>query len=473
VSNVPSQKLLEEIAEIVGPAGVVTNKADKAPYLQEWRNKFSGDTRMVVRPSSTVEVSKVLALTYAAGVAIVPQGGNTGLVGGQIPDGTGNELLLSLDRMTTIENIDLLNDTMRVQAGCVLSNIHDKADEQERLFPLSLASEGSARIGGLLSTNAGGTNVLRYGNARDQVLGLEVVLPDGSIWDGLRALRKDNTGYDLKQLFVGAEGTLGIITGAVLKLFPKPQDVATAFVGLGSPAQAVDLLNMTKAQFGPALTGFELIPRLGVDFVTAHMEGIKDPLDRPCDWYVLLEVTSTDGPGTLWPKVESFLSPMLEEEQIYDAAIATNEDQRQKLWRLRDNLSEAQKHEGGSIKHDVSIPISEIAQFIEEATEAVQKSCPGIRPIPFGHLGDGNIHFNLSQPVGDDTKAYLDRWQELNDVVHGIAHRFGGSISAEHGIGQLKRTELRSYKSEIELNLMRSLKRAIDPKGLMNPGKVL
>lgn len=468
-----TQDLLDQIVSIVGPEGVVTDDADKAPFLSEWRDKFVGATPMVVRPNSAKQISKVLALSYAADVDVVPQGGNTGLVGGQIPNARGDELLISLGRLNQIRRIDLDNDTVTVDAGCILSDIHQIAGKYDRVFPLSLASEGSAQIGGTLSTNAGGTNVLRYGNARDQVLGLEVVLPDGRIWDGLRRLRKDNTGYDLKQLFLGAEGTLGIITGAVLKLSTKPTDRATAFVGVASPEQAVELLKQTKSRFDSALTGFELIPHIGLEFVVSAFEHLQNPLDVKRPWYVLLEISSSDAPDTLWPKLEGFLAPLMDEGVVDDAVIALNENQRTSLWIIRDRLSEAQKHHGGSIKHDVSLPISEIAKFIEEACQAVQSLCPGVRPVPFGHLGDGNIHFNLSQPEDADKDSFLGRWEEFNVVVHDIVDKMDGSISAEHGIGQLKREEIKKYKSAIEMDLMRTVKLALDPKGLMNPGKVL
>ncbi|TNE39018.1 MAG: FAD-binding oxidoreductase [Alphaproteobacteria bacterium] len=473
MSRKPTEDLLSALEQIVGPNGALRPGPDQEPYLTEWRDKYRGATPLIVRPATTQEVSRVLKLTYAANVAVVPQGGNTGLVGGQIPDPAGHEILISLDRMTRIGAIDVANNTLTVEGGAVLADIQKAAAEHDRLFPLSLASEGSARIGGLLSTNAGGTNVLRYGNAREQVLGLEVVLPDGTVWDGLRGLRKDNTGYDLKDLFIGAEGTLGIITGAVLKLQSMPRDYVAAFVGLRSPSAAIDLLARARSSFDQALSCFELIPRRGLDFVLQSFTDLKDPLDAPHPWYVLVELSSTESPGTLAPRLEEFLGAGVEEGRVENAVVAQSDGQRQSFWQLRERLSEAQKPFGGSIKHDISLPASQISDFLNRANQMVEQACPGIRPVPFGHLGDGNLHYNLTQPEGMDKQAFLDQWPQISRIVHDLVHEMGGSISAEHGLGQLKRDEIKHYKSDIEIDLMRRIKYAVDPKGLMNPGKVL
>ncbi|TNE56978.1 MAG: FAD-binding oxidoreductase [Alphaproteobacteria bacterium] len=473
MSQKPSEHLLAALEKIVGPKGALRPGPDQAPYLKEWRDKFQGATPLILRPASTLELSEILKLTYEADVAVVPQGGNTGLVGGQIPHPGGDEILISLDRMTHIRAVDTDNNTLTVDGGVILAEVQKVATDHNRFFPLSLASEGSARIGGLLSTNAGGTNVLRYGNAREQVLGLEVVLPDGTIWEGLRGLRKDNTGYDLKDLFIGAEGTLGIITGAVLKLQARPRDHAAALVGLRSPADAIALLAQARAAFDQALTGFELMSRRGLEFVIASFDDARDPLAAPHDWYVLLELSSTDQPGTLSPRLERFLADVLQEGLIADAALAASDQQRRDFWDLRERFSEAQKPFGGSIKHDISLPASKIAEFLERANDLVAKACPGIRPVPFGHLGDGNLHYNLTQPEDMDKQAYLDQWPQISRIVHDLVSEMGGSISAEHGLGQLKRDEIKRYKSEIEMDLMRRIKQAFDPKGLMNPGKVV
>ncbi|MEM8784343.1 MAG: FAD-binding oxidoreductase [Pseudomonadota bacterium] len=469
---VPDTDVLNRLKNVVGPAGVLEAPDDTAPFLVEWRDKYQGATPMVLRPSSTQEVSELLALCHTHRIGVVPQGGNTGLVGGQIPDRTGSQLVLSLSRMRTIRSIDPDNDTLTAEAGVTVSEAQTKAAAHDRLFALSLASEGTAQIGGVLATNAGGTNVLRYGNARDQILGLEVVLPDGRILNDLTALRKNNTGYDLKHLFAGSEGTLGVITAAVWRLFPAPQGRATALVAVPNPEAAVRLLAHTKRHAGEQVSAFELMPRFGVELVLRHHEGTTDPLAQAYPWYVLLELTAAvDRP--LEADLEALLAGALESGDALDAAIAQNARQQTELWRLRENLSEAQKPEGGSIKHDVSVPISHVPAFLAEADAAVAKAVPGIRPCAFGHLGDGNIHYNLTEPEGADTAAFLDRWEAVNEIVHDLVHRFAGSISAEHGLGQMKRDEIRRYKDPVALEVMRSLKAALDPHGIMNPGKVL
>lgn len=469
----PTQDILARLKEITGEKGFLTDEADMAPYLQERRELFAGRAAAVLRPSSVEEVSAIMRIAHEAGIAVVPQGGNTGLVGGQMPDQSGDAIVLSLSRMNQVRAIDAVNNTLTVDAGVTLAAAQEAAASGDRLFPLSLASEGTCQIGGVLSTNAGGTQVLRYGNARDLVLGLEVVLANGDIWNGLTGLRKDNTGYDLKQLFLGSEGTLGIITGAVLKLFPRPQAVSTAFAAVPDVASAVMLLRIADAVSGGQVSTFELVPRIGIEFVTRHLEGASDPLPDPAPWYVLIEMTAGTKAARLTEVMEASLSEGFEQNLVSDAVIAQSEAQRADFWRLRESLSDVQRAEGGSIKHDVSVSLSRIADFIEAATEAVSARLPGIRPVPFGHIGDGNVHFNLSQPEDMDKQAFLDLWDEMNAIVHGIVREMGGSISAEHGVGQLKRDEIAATKSPVEMEMMRTLKKAIDPKGILNPGKVV
>ena len=464
--------ILDRMAGIVGAKNIITDADAMVPYLKEWRDLFRGKAQGIVRPGSTAEVAELVKLAAETGTVLVPQGGNTGLVGGQIPISEGREVILSLQRLDKIRAVDTDGDTMIVEAGVTLKRAQDAAEAVGRLFPLSLASEGSCTIGGNLSTNAGGTAVLAYGNARELCMGLEVVLPDGRIWNGLRQLRKDNTGYDLKNLFIGAEGTLGIITAAVLKLFPAPAARATAFLAVPDPAAALELLNAAKAGAGGTLTTFELMPRIGMDFVLRHASGTRDPLSEPSPWYVLMEVSAQQASG-LDEHVEAFLGEALEKGIVTDAALAGSLTQRADFWKLREMLSEVQTYEGGSIKHDVSVPIHATPEFLARAIAAVEAMVPGCRPVPFGHLGDGNIHFNVSQPVGADKAAYLARWSEMNEAVHGIVAELHGSISAEHGIGRLKRDLLPGVKDPVELDLMRTLKRTLDPKRILNPGAVL
>lgn len=469
----PSQDLLNHFASIVGEDNAIRNEAEMDGYLREWRDRYVGRAAMVLRPGSTQEVSDILRAANQTGTAIVPQGGNTGLVGGQIPFENGHEVVLSLGRLNRVRSVDALDNTMTVEAGCILAIIQAQADMVDRLFPLSLGSEGSCQIGGNLSSNAGGTSVLAYGNARNLVLGLEVVLADGRVWDGLRMLRKDNTGYNLKDLFIGAEGTLGIITAAVLKLFPMPRDSATAFIGVPSPAAAVSLLSLANEISGGRITGFELMPRIGLDFVLRHDEGSRDPLEASHPWYVLMEISGGEAAGVLREPCERILEQALLEDMIIDASIASNNLQAAAFWRLRSAMSEVQKQEGGSIKHDVSVPISKIPAFLDEATQTMKRYIPGCRPVPFGHIGDGNIHFNISQPDSADSAAFLNCWEEVNDIVHGIVRSYGGSVSAEHGIGRMKRNMMELIKSPVELEMMRTLKRTFDPNNILNPGKLL
>lgn len=464
---------LDRIRNAVGPKGVLDTPHDMAPYLIEHRGLYQGQTAMIVQPASLSEVAAVVAICNETATAIVPQGGNTGLVGGQIPFPGDDAILLNMSRMNRVRSIDPLNDTLTVEAGCTLAALHEAAQTAGRLFPLRLASEGSCQAGGVISTNAGGNAVLRYGNMRELVLGIEAVLPDGRVWNGLRGLRKDNTGYDLKQLFIGGEGTLGVITAAVCKLFPIPRAVETAFIAVPGVVQATALLPRLRAASFDQLTAFELIPRIGLEFVLRHIPGARDPLPGPNEWYVLIEISSGQAPTAIRAMLETALGAASEDGLITDAVIASNAAQSQALWALRENLSDVQKHEGGSIKHDIAVPIPAIAEFISRATQAVTNALPGIRPVPFGHIGDGNVHFNLSQPLGMDRAAYLAQWDRFNKIVHDIAAELGGSISAEHGLGYMKREEITRYKSAVEMDMMRAVKRALDPKGIMNPGKLV
>jgi FAD/FMN-containing dehydrogenase len=462
-------ELLEKFRAIVGEKYAVTDAADIQPYTTEERNLFHGRSPLVLRPGSTTEVAAICKLASEHRIALVPQGGNTGLVGGQTPH--NGEVVVSLKRMDKIRDVDTASNTMIAEAGVVLQVAQQKAAEVDRLFPLSLGAEGSCTIGGNLSTNAGGTAALAYGVAREMALGLEVVLADGRVLNALSKLKKDNTGYDLRNLFIGAEGTLGIITAASLKLFPKPRAIETAFVGLKSPEDALKLLAIAQAEAAGSLTSFELIAQIALDFSIRHVAGNRAPLSSPHPWFVLMELSSSrdDARATL----ESILEQGFESGIVDDAVIAENLAQRMAFWKLREDISWAQKPEGGSIKHDISVPVAAVPAFIAEANEAVVKTVPGARPVPFGHLGDGNIHYNVSQPIGADTADYLARWHEVNAVVFEIVLRMGGSISAEHGIGVLKRDELPDVKDPTAIALMRAIKAQFDPLGIMNPGKVL
>jgi len=462
---------LAKIAAVVGPRGVIADPAEMEPYLVEERGQYHGGARLVVRPATTAEVAETVRLCAAARLPIYPQGGNTGLCGGAVPGADG--IVLSLGRMNRVRAIDPVNFTITVEAGVILADVQRAAEEADRLFPLSLGAEGTCQIGGNLSTNAGGIAVLRYGNTRELALGLEVVLPDGAVWDGLKGLRKDNTGYDLKQLFIGGEGTLGIITAATLKLFPRPREIETAFVALAGVEDAMTLFTRARAATGDQLTAFELIPRIGIDISVAHVPGVQDPLAGAHRWYVLMELSSSQEGRGLRQALDDLLASALETGLIADGTIAESTAQARALWRIREAMVEAQKHIGAGIKHDVSVPVSSVAQFIAAASDAVAKHCPGLRVIPFGHVGDGNIHFNLAQPMPGDGKAFLAQQEPINHIVHDIASGLGGSISAEHGIGILKRDELPRYKPAAALDLMRRIKAAIDPDGIMNPGKIL
>ncbi len=471
--NAPTPELIARLIDIVGPAHALADPADQAPYLREWRDRYVGKTPLVLRPGSVEEVSRILALANEARIGIVPQAGNTGLVGGQIPYEDGRDVVLSVARLNRIRHRDPAGQSLIAEAGVTLANVQQAAEEIGRLFPLSLAAEGSCQIGGNLATNAGGVNVLAYGNARAQVSGLEVVLADGRIWSSLKTLKKDNTGYDLKDLFVGSEGSLGIITAAALKLYARPVEKATAFAALEGLDQVLELFKRAEAMAGAHLTAFEFICRTGVEIGVRHVEGVRAPFATIPPWSVLIEISSPDADGRAGDTLERLLADAIEAGTVADAVIAQSIAQAREFWRLREEMSDAQKHEGGSIKHDVSVAISDMPQFIRRADALVERLCPGARPVPFGHFGDGNVHYNISQPVGMDKAAYLARWDEIATAVHGLVVEMGGSISAEHGIGRMKREELRHVKSAVEMEMMRAIKHALDPNGILNPGKVV
>ena len=460
----PSADTLNRLAAVTGSKYAIRDPETMAPYLREWRDLWAGRAAMVLRPGSTDEVSRILAIASETRTVMVPQSGNTGLVGGQIPFETGAEVVLSLERMTAIRAVDAANDSITVDAGVTLKAVQDAAQAVDRLFPLSLGSEGTCRIGGNLSTNAGGAGVLAYGNARDLCLGLEVVLADGRIWNGLRALRKDNTGYDLKHLFIGAEGTLGVITGAVLKLFPRPSHWATAFAAVASPQAAIDLLNAARAASGERVTALELLPRNGFSFTVQHL-GVRDPFAAPAPWYVLIELS---GASDLDEALEASLAGT-----VADAVIARSQAQRAELWRIREAIVESQKLEGGSIKHDVAVPVSQLPAFIEACMAAVLAVMPDCRPMPFGHAGDGNLHFNISQPKAMAKGAFLAHAPAFHEAVYRVVLEHGGTISAEHGIGRAKRDLMPTIKSPVELQMMRAVKTLFDPLNILNPGKLL
>ncbi len=469
----PPPEALAQIRKIVGPKGWSDDPAVLEPLLLDRRGLFVGRTALLVRPASTQEVSDVVRVCAEHDIAIVPQGGNTGLVAGGVPHEHGAEIVLNLARMNGVRVVDPADYTMTVEAGCVLADIQAEAEKVDRLFPLSLGAEGSCQIGGNISTNAGGVAVLHYGNMRDLVLGIEAVLPDGQIWNGLRGLRKDNTGYDLKQLFIGGEGTLGVITAAVLKLFPLPKDMQTAIVGLRDLDAAIPLLAAARTASGDAVTSLELMPRLSLEFAMKHIHGVTDPLSDPHDFYVLVEFSGARPDGGMAENMTAFLEDAFDKGMIDDAVVAQSEAQRAAFWRIREAIVEAQLYEGGSIKHDVAVPADRSPEFIRRAVAAVTAAMPGIRPLPFGHIGDGNIHLNLTQPEAMDKDEYIAEWPRMNRIVHDIVADLGGSISAEHGIGRLKREELARYKSAVEIDMMRRIKAALDPKRIMNPGKVV
>lgn len=467
------KNVIEKLKAAAGPNGWLDDTSDLSSYLTEQRRLFTGSSPLILRPDNVDAVSEILAICHEARVPVVPQGGNTGLVGGGIPYEHGGEVVLNTSRLNKIRALDPQNFTITAEAGCVLADIQRAASDSGRFFPLSLGAEGSCQIGGNLSTNAGGTAVLRYGNMRELTLGLEVVLADGTIWDDLTGLRKNNTGYDLKHLFIGGEGTLGVITAAVLKLFPTPKSHGTALIAIGEIANAVDLLGLARSECGDAVTGFEYMPGLGIDLALKHIPDARNPLSEVSRHTVLLELSSSASDWPIGRALEALLSKALENGFVLDAAIAQNESQRKSFWRLREAIPEAQRVAGASIKHDVSVPVSAVPAFIESASAAVVEALPGIVPIPFGHVGDGNIHFNLMQPAGMERDLFLKEWPRFNRIVHDIVDSLGGSISAEHGIGRIKRDELRRYAAPTKLDLIRKVKRTLDPHGILNPGKLI
>ena len=464
------QAVLDRLKDAVGAKGFSTDPAEIAPYLEEWRGKYQGHTPLLLRPATTAEVSAVLSIAQESGTPIVTQGGNTGLVGGQIP--FHDEVLLSTKRLNQMSAVDARGMTLTAEAGVTLAQVQRAADENNLLFPLSLASEGSCTIGGNIATNAGGTHVLRYGMTRALVLGLQVVLPGGAVLDMLRSLAKDNSGYDLKQMFIGSEGTLGVITAATLKLFPKPEVSVTAFAAVPSPAAALKLLGAMQARTSGMLAALELIARIALDLVARHIEDTRDPLSTPSPWYVLMEATG-GRESNLATCFEAGLADAVTGGMASDAVVASSLTQAAALWKLREGISESQRREGASIKHDIAVPVATVPDFLARATPVVESLVPGARAVSFGHLGDGNLHFNFSAPVDGDNAAFLARWDDVQQAVHDIVQEFGGSISAEHGIGAMKVASLPRYKSHAELDAMRALKAAFDPRNILNPGKTV
>lgn len=466
-------ELLSRFANIVGDGNALSEDDDKATYLEENRGIFASASPLVLRPGSTEEVSKILKLASKTGTSIVPQGGNTGHVGGSVANPDKCEIIVSLSRMNRIREVDAKGNSMIVEAGMILQQVQAEAEKVDRLFPLSLGSQGTCQIGGNLSTNAGGTGVLAYGNTRDLVLGIEAVLPTGEIWQGLRKLRKDNTGYDLKDLFIGAEGTLGIITAAVLRLFPKPRGREVAYVGFSSPGNALQLFNHVQEMAGNNLTGFELMPRIGVEFVIRNIPDMRDPLSQPYPWYALVEISSSRSDEGARNLMEEALGSAIEVEIVEDAALAQSLAQQNSFWQMRESMSVAQKPEGGSIKHDISVAVADVPAFLDGAEKIIDALIDDARIVAFGHLGDGNIHYNISQPANGDRDTFMAMRETINMAIHNLVREFNGSISAEHGIGLMKRDEMARSKSAIELDLMKRIKTSFDPAGIMNPGKVL
>ena len=471
-ASVPAASI-EALKALLGPGGWLDAAADREPFETDFRRRYRGTTPLVALPDSTARVAGLVAFCARKRIAVVPQGGNTSYCGGATPGAAGNEILLSLRRMRRIRAVDALNDSLTAEAGCVLAELQAAALDVNRLLPMSLGSEGSASLGGIVSTNAGGTAVLRYGMMRALVLGLEVVLPDGRVLDQLSALRKDNTGYDLKQLFIGAEGTLGVVTAATLRLFPRPAATATAFIAADSPAAALALLADLRESLGDAITTFEILPRIALEFVARHVPGARDPFDVPHPWYVLAEATRAASDDGLAARFESVLATAAERQVLRDAAIAASESQREAFWRLRETIPEAQGREGASLKHDISVEPARLPGFVEAGRILLERLAPAARLVAYGHLGDGNLHYNLSEPAGGDGGALAARTEEIRRAVHDLVAAHGGSFSAEHGIGQFKVGELERYEDPAALDLMRAIKRAIDPQGIMNPGKVL
>jgi FAD/FMN-containing dehydrogenase len=471
-TSVPVE-IVERLKAVVGPAGFLDAPADIAPHCKSWRDDWLGSVPVVLRPKSTEEVAELVRICAESATRIVPQGGNTGLTGGSQPHADGSEVIISTSRMKAVRSVDIANDTMTVEAGVILQQIQQLAAENNRLFPLSLGAEGSCQIGGNIATNAGGTQVIRYGNMRNLILGLEVVLPDGRVWDGLRSLRKDNTGYDLKQLFIGGEGTLGIITAAVIRMFPMPTATATAWLAVPNPAAAVALLALMRLRLGEQISAFELMQRSIIEFLVAGVPGHSDPMQEAHDWYVLLEVSGQGPPGSLDDPLAEALTEAMEQQLVIDAVLATSGVQSKRYWKMREDLAEAQKATGVSIKHDISVPVSQVAAFLARADASLAAAYPGIRPCAFGHVGDGNMHYNPVAPLNWEGARFAAERVNVNRIVHDLVIQLGGSISAEHGIGRLRLEENEYYKSAVELDLMRSVKRALDPTNIMNPGKMI
>ncbi|MCA0305392.1 MAG: FAD-binding oxidoreductase [Proteobacteria bacterium] len=469
--------ILESLRAIVGDKGLIVDDAGKEPFVRDWRGVLAGNAAVVVRPGSTEEVSKVVKLCHDNGIAIVPQAGNTGLMGGATPYPAHAGIVLSVGRMNRVLEVDTVGYSMTVEAGCVLQTLQETAASHDRFFPLSLGAQGSCMIGGNLSTNAGGVQVLRYGNARNLVLGLEVVLPNGDIWNGLRSLKKDNTGYDLKHVFMGAEGTLGVITRAVLKLWPAPKDVATAWLAVRDPKAAIEILSEAHSASEDNVGSCELMNRAGTDMVLRHIPNVQDPLKAETDWFLLLEWSSSrprsDGTEGMSEKMEQFLADQMEAGRVLDAVIAQNEAQARNMWVIRESVAPASRAEGPGLSYDVSVSVSRVPAFIEQGMKAVYDILPSIRPYPLGHIGDGNIHFSFMGPKGMDRATLGQYSPAITRAVNDLVRDMGGSISAEHGIGIEKIDELAHYRSKIELDTMRSIKRALDPKNIMNPGKIL
>lgn len=468
-----SNSVIAALRQIVGPQGYLDQPADIEPFIVDHRRLYRGATPLVLKPNNTEQVSAILKTCNDAGVGVVPVGGNTGYCGAATPSSDGSQIVLSLARMRRIRNVDPQNYTLIAEAGCVLAEVQAAAQNVDRLFPLSLGSEGSCQLGGNLSTNAGGTAVLRYGMMRELVLGLEVVLPDGRIWDGIKPLRKDNTGYDLRDLFIGAEGTLGVITAAACKLFSRPRQRITALIAVANPRAAVMLLSRLRAATGDCVTTFELMPGIALELVCRHIPNTVNPLDPTHEWFLLVEVSVGHSGIDMRALIEEELEAAMAENDILDATIAQNDAQRENFWKIRETIPEAQRVEGASIKHDISVTTSELPRFIEECSARLKELIPDARLIPYGHLGDGNLHFNLSPAVGADAQHFVSLAPTVHRAVHDLVAAYAGSISAEHGIGQLKRDDLVRYKSPVAIDIMRSIKSALDPKGIMNPGKVL
>jgi FAD/FMN-containing dehydrogenase len=464
---------LSAFAEILGPDGVLTDASDIAPFLTDHRHLFQGRAATVALPRSVDQIARLLAYCNDKRIGVVPHGGNTSYCGGATPDESGQQIVLSLKRLNRVRSIDPLNYSLVAEAGCILADVQGAADEVDRFFPLSLGAEGTCQIGGNLSTNAGGTAVLRYGMMRDLVLGLEVVLADGRILSSLGALRKDNTGYDIKSLFLGAEGTLGVITAASLKLFSKPRATATAFVAIPNVQAAVELLARMREASGDRVSSFELIPRIGIELTTRHIPAVTDPLKQPYEWHILCELSSSRAADSLTDLLTESLAAALESNLVLDAVVAQSDREKEALWKIRETIPEAQRLEGASLKHDISLPITSLPQFVEQASHWIHVNVPEGRLVAYGHVGDGNLHFNLNQAPGTQRDAFLAREASIKRTIHDMVRDFGGSFSAEHGIGRLKVGELERYASPVELDLMRAVKRAFDPHGILNPGKVL